>query len=173
MVDNRQTVSLTTEGVISNMSEKIMKDEGISQDQYHVRLYVYSFVIAAMGALLQQEVWSGIHHFFLVPGTLLEIESGIYSHTPPTWTVVRKLLAFLLFSMTGLLGGSCLGAITRRFGALAMTLTSTTRTAATMFISFAVFAHNTCTYEHVVGIVLYILSLLLQGLNKASVKPTS
>jgi hypothetical protein len=162
-------VSLTSEGIINNMAEKIMKDEGLTQDEYHVRLYMYSFLVAAVGALLQQEVWSGIHLFFFVPGTLPEIEQGLASatNTTTTWSVPRKMVVFVFFSMTGLFGSSCLGAITRRFGALAMTLTSTTRTAATMFISFSLFAHNTCTSEHVMGIALYIVSLLLQGCNKA------
>lgn len=145
-----------------------MNQHDMTQDDYHLRLYSLSFGASLAGAIIKKELWLGIHHFFLVPGTISEIESGSYGRDPPTWSVPRKMIVFCLLYMTGLFGGSCLGAINRRFGALAMTLTSTTRKAATMFVSFSLFAHNTCTSEHILGIALYILSLLLKGLNKAS-----
>ncbi len=145
-----------------------MKQHGLSQDDYHLRLYSLSFVASLVGAFVKNEVWSGLHHFFLVPGTVPEIDAGVYERNPPTWSVSRKMMVFCLLYMTGLFGGSFLGAITRRFGALAMTLTSTTRKAATMFVSFSLFAHNTCTSEHLLGIALYVLSLVLKGYNKAT-----
>jgi hypothetical protein len=145
----------------------MMKQYGLTQDDYHLRLYSLSFVASVIGAYMENEIWSGIHHFFLVPGTIPEIENGVFEHNPTTWSVSNKIIVFFLLYMTGLFGGSCLGAITKRFGALAMTLTSTTRKAATMFVSFSLFAHNTCTWEHVCGIALYIVSLLLKGYNKA------
>jgi DNA-binding XRE family transcriptional regulator len=126
-----------------------------------------SCFVAIVGASCANELWLGIHHFLIVPGTITEIENGDFERYAPTWTVSRKIAVLVLLYMTGLFGGSCLGAITRRFGALAMTLTSTTRKAATMFVSFSLFSHNTCTNEHILGISLYISSLLLKGYQKS------
>jgi hypothetical protein len=64
-----------------------------------------------------------------------------------------------LFSSTGFLGSSCSAFITKEFGALAMSITSTARKATTLFLSFALF-NNVCTVEHLGGIFLFITALV-------------
>merc|ERR1712127_175099 len=94
------------------------------------------------------------------PGTLQEMEEG----TDPTWSVGGKILTMVLFSTTGFLGSSCSAAITKSFGALTMSITSTARKATTIFLSFALFP-NECTVEHVGGIFLFIASLVAKSLR--------
>mmetsp|Transcript_14228 Transcript_14228/g.20454 ORF Transcript_14228/g.20454 Transcript_14228/m.20454 type:complete len:132 (+) Transcript_14228:1-396(+) len=65
------------------------------------------------------------------------------------------------------MGASCLGAITKRFGALSMALTSTARKATTLFLSFALF-NNNCTSEHVMGVSLFLTGLIMKAFNRRS-----
>merc|ERR1711862_589566 len=66
--------------------------------------------------------------------------------------------------MGGFLGSSCSAAITKSFGALTISITSTARKATTIFLSFALFP-NECTLEHISGIILFITSLVFNSLR--------
>jgi hypothetical protein len=113
---------------------------------------------------LNHELFEGIQHFLMTPGTIPEIESG-EDISDTIWTVKRKAITLLMFGTTGIMGASCLGAITKRFGALSMTLTSTARKATTLFLSFAIF-NNTCTSEHIVGVSLFLSGLIMKTFNR-------
>ena len=65
----------------------------------------------------------------------------------------------------GFFGSSCSAAITKNFGALTMSITSTARKATTLFLSFMLF-DNTCTLEHVAGIVVFISALTAKSLRR-------
>lgn len=65
----------------------------------------------------------------------------------------------------GFFGSSCSAAITKNFGALTMSITSTARKATTLFVSFLVF-DNECTLEHVVGICIFISALTAKSLRR-------
>lgn len=154
-----QVVSLTCDGLVVNWSELIMNKCSVSQDEFQANLYGIALVAMSIAAHAKGELIPGFRSFISTHGTIPEIESGHFGHDPPTWTAGRKAIVLLLFSTTGLFGSSCAGAITKRFGALAMSVTSTARKAMTLFLSFVAF-HNLCTPEHVVGIFLFLSGLL-------------
>ena len=153
------TVSLLCDGAISNMSEQIMNKYNVGQDEFIYRLYGTALVFITLAAGARGDLRDGLT-FLSGPGTLQEMEEG----SDPTWSVPGKLLAMALFSATGFLASSCSAAITKSFGALAMSITSTARKAATIFLSFALFK-NECTVEHVLGIVLFVASLVAKSLR--------
>ena len=72
----------------------------------------------------------------------------------------------------GFFGSSCSAAITKNFGALTMSITSTARKATTLFLSFMLF-DNECTFEHVVGIVVFISALTAKSLRRKNKRHTS
>merc|ERR1712183_612877 len=78
---------------------------------------------------------------------------------PPTWTVGAKIFTIISFSTLGFFASSCSAAITKNFGALTMSITSTARKATTLFLSFMLFP-NKCTMEHIFGILVFITALL-------------
>jgi UAA transporter family len=82
-----------------------------------------------------------------------------------TWSVSSKFLVMILFSSMGFFGSSCSAAITKNFGALTMSITSTARKATTLFLSFFLF-NNVCTTEHVAGIGLFIAALTAKSLRR-------
>ena len=149
------TTSLCCDAVINNLSERIMNQYNVGQDEFIYKLYSIALVgivgaAAARGDLLEGSA------FLLTPGTYGEIVEG----GEASWSVSGKIFAFVLFSSTGFLGSSCSALITKEFGALTMSLVSTTRKAATLFLSFALFKENVCTLEHLGGIGLFVTALV-------------
>lgn len=141
-----------------------MEEYAMTQDEFHSRLYVVSLMATVVAAHANGELVEGIEYFLLRPGTVPEIESG--ELVDPTWTIARKAMVLVLFGTCGIMGASCLGAITKRFGALSMALTSTARKATTLFLSFALFQNN-CSSEHFVGVSLFMSGLMMKTLNKS------
>jgi hypothetical protein len=66
----------------------------------------------------------------------------------------------------GFFGSSCSAAITKNFGALTMSITSTARKATTLFLSFFLF-NNVCTLEHIVGVIIFISALTAKSLRRS------
>ena len=157
-------VSLTCDGTLNNWSEVIMREYRVGQDEFQLQLYSIALVAMLGAAHAKGELLLGMKHFFLEPGTVAEIESG---DTPEdgvyTWTIQRKCLVLFFFSFTGLLGSSCAGAITKRFGALSMSIVGTARKAMTLFLSFIAF-RNTCTLEHIAGMIIFLGALLMKSI---------
>ena len=112
-----------------------------------------------MAALARGDFWEGFRYIML-PGTYNEVIEG----KEATWGVSSKVVAFVLFSSAGFFGSSCSAAITKNFGALTMSITSTARKATTLFLSFFLFNHA-CTVEHLLGIVLFISALIGKSLR--------
>lgn len=159
-------ISLTCDGTINNWSELIMNQYSVGQDEFQLRLYSLALLAMTIATHLKNELLTGIRYFVLTPGSISEIEAG----DDPTWTIPQKIIVLVLFSTSGLFGSSCAGAITKRFGALSMSITSTARKAATLFLSFLAFP-NQCTPEHVVGMVVFLSALLMKSLcARASMK---
>lgn len=158
------TLSLLCDGTLNNWSEQMMEEHQLTQDEFHSKLYFVSLIATVVAAHWQNELFPGIEYFFFRPGTVTEIES-MDEIVNPTWTITRKAMALVLFGTTGIMGASCLGAITKRFGALSMALTSTARKATTLFLSLAVF-NNDCTLEHLVGVCLFMTGLMMKTLSK-------
>eukprot|EP00542_Grammatophora_oceanica_P012969 CAMPEP_0194029736 /NCGR_PEP_ID=MMETSP0009_2-20130614/3398_1 /TAXON_ID=210454 /ORGANISM="Grammatophora oceanica, Strain CCMP 410" /LENGTH=458 /DNA_ID=CAMNT_0038669503 /DNA_START=303 /DNA_END=1679 /DNA_ORIENTATION=+ len=153
-------VSLTCDGAISNMSEMIMNQFGVGQDEFIFRMYSIALIAITAAASVKGDLSQGMS-FLGQPGTYDEIHQGL----PPTWSIMGKWTVLVLFSTFGFLGSSCCASITKNFGALTMSITSTVRKATTLFLSFALF-DNECTMEHVGGIVLFISSLVFKSAFK-------
>jgi len=152
-------LSLSCDGAISNMSESLMNQFGVGQDEFIFRLYSIATMAIAMAAAAKGDLAEGAR-FLLLPGTYDEINKG----EEPTWSVGGKVAVVVLFSTMGFFGSSCSAAITKHFGALTMSITSTARKATTLFLSFAFF-NNVCTVEHVGGIALFITALVMKSLR--------
>lgn len=148
------TTSLCCDAVINNMSERIMNQYHVGQDEFIYKLYSIALVGIVGAAAFRGDLWEGTR-YLLTPGTYQEILDG----TTPSWSIHGKIVAIVLFASTGFLGSSCSALITKEFGALTMSITSTARKATTLFLSFALF-NNVCTVEHVGGIVLFITALI-------------
>ena len=155
-------ISLTCDGFITNWSETIMRRYNVEQDEFIFRLYSIALLAITFVAYLRGEISRGIE-FLSTPGTLDEITEGRI----PTWTVSGKLFVIFMFSTSGFFGSSAAAAITKHFGALPMSITSTARKATTLFISFALF-NNDCSLEHVAGVLIFIVALLMKTFGKQS-----
>jgi len=153
-------MSLTCDGVSNNISERLMNQYDIGQDEYIFRQYSIATLGIFIAALVQGEVLEGIK-YLSQPGTYNEL---LEHSTTPSWSVKGKIITMIVFSSAGYFAGSCSSAITKEFGALAMTITSTARKAMTLFISFLMFDH-VCTMEHVSGIVLFIAALITKSVR--------
>jgi adenosine 3'-phospho 5'-phosphosulfate transporter B3 len=162
------TVSLVCDGAISNMSETIMTNYGVGQDEFIFRMYSIALIAITAAAAVQGDLMEGFH-FLTQPGTYAEMELPLSERT---WTLAGKWGAMILFSTMGFFGSSCSAAITKHFGALTMSITSTARKATTLFLSFALF-DNECTLEHVTGILIFICSLIWKSLAKRPAHPRS
>ena len=135
-----------------------MSKYSICQDEYIFYIYSLSTIAIFVSAQVKGDFFRGLQ-FLSVAGTMEEIESG----GSPTWSPRGKIIVMILFSTFGFFGSSCSAAITKNFGALTMSITSTARKAMTLFFSFLLFP-NHCTLEHVCGIVLFLSSLLMKAI---------
>ena len=153
--------SLTCDGFITNWSETIMRQHNVDQDEYIFRLYSIAFLAITLVAHYRGEMIRGIN-FMTTPGTVQEILTG----TEPTWSVNGKFFVIVMFSTSGFFGSSAAAAITKHFGALPMSITSTARKATTLFLSFALFG-NDCSLEHIVGVAVFISALLMKATSKS------
>lgn len=154
------TISLLCDGAINNMSEAIMIQHNMGQDEFIYNLYS----IATCGLIAAATVKGDLHdglRYITTPGTWDEIQSNSEVRS---WNVLSKFMVLFLFSSAGFFGSSCSALITKEFGALTMSITSTARKAMTLFLSFALF-NNVCTLEHVSGIFLFIIALVAKSLR--------
>ena len=149
-----------------------MKKYRISQDHYQSSIYTVAFILVFIATVVKGELIPGFQKMFLHHGTVTEIDEnkiGLYHHHRdyPTYTRNVKCLLIVLFTFTGLFGSSCAGAITKHWGALRMSVTSTVRKAGTLFLSMAAPGfHNKCTPEHFMGICIFISALFVKSLQK-------
>mmetsp|Transcript_1934 Transcript_1934/g.2611 ORF Transcript_1934/g.2611 Transcript_1934/m.2611 type:complete len:214 (+) Transcript_1934:109-750(+) len=139
-----------------------MSHYAVGQDEYIFRLYSIALVAITAAAAFQGDLTEGLR-FMMQPGSYNEMETPIEERT---WSVSSKWTVLILFATMGFFGASCSAAITKNFGALLMSITSTARKATTLFLSFALF-DNECTMEHLVGIVLFIFSLVWKSVSRA------
>jgi hypothetical protein len=155
-------ISLLGDGAISNLSEALMNQYEVGQDEFIFRLYSIATFFIFLSAAVKGDLRDGLA-YLTRPGTMKEIEDDL----DPTWSILAKILTLVLFSTTGFLGSSCSAAITKSFGALTMSITSTARKATTIFLSFALFPSNKCTLEHIGGIFLFIASLVAKSVRES------
>lgn len=155
-------ISLLGDGAISNLSEALMNQYAVGQDEFIFNLYSIATFFICIAAAAKGDLRDGLA-YLTRPGTMKEIEDDLV----PTWSILAKILTMVLFSTTGFLGSSCSAAITKSFGALTMSITSTARKATTIFLSFALFPSNECTLEHIGGILLFIASLVAKSVRES------
>jgi hypothetical protein len=157
------TISLVCDGTISNMSETIMSQFGVGQDEFIFRLYSISLMAIAAAATVQGDLWAGLH-WMTQPGTYQQYLDNV-PLDQRSWSVPSKIMVMVLFSTMGFFGSSTSAAITKNFGALTMSITSTARKATTLFLSFLLF-NNVCTAEHVAGMAVFIAALTTKSLRR-------
>ncbi|CAB9522939.1 Adenosine 3'-phospho 5'-phosphosulfate transporter 2 [Seminavis robusta] len=157
------TVSLLCDGAISNMSESIMKNYGVGQDEFIFKMYSIALVAISAAAAAKGDLQLGMV-WLMQPGTYDEMQQGVTAEEA-TWSVTGKITVIVFFSSMGFFGSSCSAAITKNFGALTMSITSTARKATTLFLSFFIF-NNVCTMEHIVGVIIFISALTAKSLRR-------
>lgn len=111
-------LALLADGAVVNLNEKLMNVHGLGQDEMIFMLYSLATSIMFIMTLISGQLWKGLN-FLLVDGPMMEASIS--------YTSKEKLLGTLAFVMMGFLGSSCAGAITKHFGALSMSITSTAR----------------------------------------------
>lgn len=163
-------ISLLCDGAINIISENIMKDHGIGQDELIFRMYSLALFTVTAAATLNGDMQEGVA-FLFQPGTYDEWQ-GSSSEETISWSVGGKIGMIILFSTMGFFGTSCSAAITKNFGALTMSITSTVRRATTLFISFLLF-DNDCTFVHVMGAVVFISALTLKSVLSGNASHSS
>lgn len=163
------TVSLLCDGMISNVSETILRQYGVGQDEFIFRLYSISLLCIIVAAIANGDFHKGFIWSFH-SGTYDEyLKMNDSSHTDnvtPSYSAAMKIIILVLFSSMGFFGSSCSAAITKNFGALTMSITSTARKATTLFLSFCLFRENVCTSEHVFGMVIFITALGAKSMKR-------
>lgn len=155
------------DGAITNMSEKIMTQYGVGQDEFIFRMYSIALVAIVGAAAAKGDLTAGML-WILQPGTYEEQLNNV-PVSDRAWSSGGKICALLLFSSMGFFGSSCAAAITKNFGALAMSITSTARKATTLFLSFLIF-DNECTVQHVFGILIFMASLTAKSVRRKNTK---
>ena len=94
---NTQTVSLTCDGAISNVSETIMTQFGVGQDEFIFRMYSIALIAITAAAAYKGDLSEGIV-FLSQPGTHGEMDLPLAERT---WTVSGKWGVLILFSTMG------------------------------------------------------------------------
>jgi hypothetical protein len=140
-----------------------MTQYGVGQDEFIFRMYSIALVAIIGAAAVKGDLTAGLV-WMLQPGTYEEQLQNIPLEER-TWSAGGKIATMILFSSMGFFGSSCAAAITKQFGALSMSITSTARKATTLFLSFVLF-DNECTYQHILGIIIFIASLTAKSLRR-------
>lgn len=161
------TVSLMCDGAITNMSENIMNQYKVGQDEFIFRMYSIALIAIIAAAWVKGDLADGmvwISH----PGTYEEQQNNV-PFDERLWSPTAKISVMVLFSSMGFFGSSCAAAITKQFGALSMSITSTARKATTLFLSFLLF-DNECTLQHIIGIIIFIFALTTKSIRRKNKK---
>ena len=75
------TISLLCDGAISNLSEALMNQYNVGQDEFIFRLYSIATIFICIAAALKGDLHDGLV-YLSTPGTLKEMEEGL----EPTWS---------------------------------------------------------------------------------------
>jgi hypothetical protein len=144
-----------------------MNQYGVGQDEFIFRMYSIALVAIASAATVNGDLYAGLT-WILQPGTYDEQINNV-PLDQRSWSPTAKMALMVLFSTMGFFGSSCSAAITKQFGALTMSITSTARKATTLFLSFLLF-DNECTYQHFVGILVFISALTAKSVRRKGKK---
>ena len=158
------------DGAITNMSESIMQKYKVGQDEFIFRMYSIALIAIIAAAMAKGDLTEGMV-WILQPGTYEEQQNNV-PLDERSWSSGGKILVMILFSSMGFFGSSCAAAITKNFGALSMSITSVSRKATTLFLSFLLF-DNECTFQHIIGIIIFISSLTAKSIRRKNKKRKS
>lgn len=89
-----QTVSLTCDGAITNMSETIMNQFGVGQDEFIFRMYSIALVAITGAAIAKGDMRDGII-FMLQPGTYAEQQSNVPIEER-SWGSLSKIMVMVV-----------------------------------------------------------------------------
>jgi len=157
------TISLMCDGAITNMSENIMNKYNVGQDEFIFRMYSFALIAIVAAAVAKGDLTEGMV-WILQPGTYDEQQNNVPLEDR-SWSSTGKITVMILFSSMGFFGSSCAAAITKQFGALSMSITSVSRKATTLFLSFLLF-DNECTSQHILGILIFISALTTKSIRR-------
>lgn len=135
----------------------------IAFQQFIFRLYSISLIAITAAAAFKGDLVAGMA-WMMQPGTYEQYLTNAPMEER-VWGVGSKIAVMSLFTTMGFFGSSCSAAITKNFGALTMSITSTARKATTLFLSFFLF-NNVCTFEHVLGIIVFITALTTKSMRR-------
>lgn len=164
-------ISLGCDGMVNNLSENIMNTYNVGQDEFLFQLYLVAFIITIIVAFISGDLKSGITNFLFQSGTYAEIldrsnNNNDYDYDNDdyySYSVSSKLIAIVIFTITGFIGSSSAAALTKNFGALIMSITGTVRKSLTLFLSLLLYNNTSCTMEHIVGIIIFLSGLFVKS----------
>jgi hypothetical protein len=138
-----------------NVSEGVMKQYNVCQDEFIFQVYslatcAVAVVAAMVGELDEGILWMGN------PGTYQDF---VLNEPESTWSVPGKWAVIALFCLSGYMALYFTQTLVKHFGALTMSITTTSRRATSMFLSTFLF-DNLLTGTHLIGVFLFSLGLI-------------
>jgi drug/metabolite transporter (DMT)-like permease len=131
-------MALAVDAAIVNLQEFTLRKYDASHDELIFYSYGIGSLFLALYCLPSLELWEGV--------TFLRQEGA------------QATACLVLFCSCGYFGVTCVAALTKKFGALVSTMTTTARKALTLFLSFFLFP-KPATPMHVLGGLLFVVGL--------------
>jgi drug/metabolite transporter (DMT)-like permease len=147
-------ISNLCDGAIVNVSEGVMKEYNVCQDEFIFQVYSLATCAVAVVAAMVGELDEGVL-WMSTPGTYQDF---VHEEPESSWSVPRKWAVVLLFGLSGYMALYFTQTLVKHFGALTMSITTTSRRATTMFLSFFLF-DNLLTATHLIGMFLFGVGL--------------
>lgn len=140
-------LALAVDAAIVNLQEFTLRKYDASHDE----LIFYSYGLGAgfllTYCLLSFELWDGV----------------VFLHQQGA----QATACLVVFCSCGYFGVTCVAALTKKFGALVSTMTTTARKAMTLFLSFFLFP-KPATPMHVLGGLLFVVGLTVKAVPAPS-----
>ncbi len=140
-------MALAVDAAIVNLQEFTLRKYDASHDELIFYSYGLGSFILLFYCLVSMELYEGV---------LFLHEKG-----------AKATLCLVVFCSCGYFGVTCVAALTKKFGALASTMTTTARKALTLFLSFFIFP-KPATGMHVFGGILFVLGLAVKAVPTGS-----
>lgn len=140
-------MALAVDAAIVNLQEFTLRKYDASHDELIFYSYGLGSFILLLYCLLSMELWEGV----------------VFLHHEGA----KATACLVIFCSCGYFGVTCVAALTKKFGALASTMTTTARKALTLFLSFFIFP-KPATAMHVFGGLLFVLGLTIKAVPSNS-----
>jgi drug/metabolite transporter (DMT)-like permease len=147
-------ISNLLDGVIVTISEGIMKEYNVPQDEFIFQVYYLAALTVGIVAGMAGELDEGIL-WMSTPGTYQEF---LLDDVASSWSIPGKWAVVLLFGLSGYIALYFSQTVIKHFGALTMSITNTCRRATALFLSFVLF-HNVLTAAHLLGLSMFAVGL--------------